>query len=698
MKFAALVSGGKDSNYNILHCLKNGHKLIAFGNLYPEHEEEQELDSFMFQTVGHDLISWYPKCTGIPLYRNTIKRNGSKNIDLNYSKTANDEIEDLYELLYKIKTNIPELEAVSVGAILSSYQRTRVEDVCARLGLVVLSYLWQRDQQELMQEMCLMSKKVTGLISYDEESEAGKLDARIIKVAAIGLNEGQLGKSLPELFPTMLKLNSMYEVHICGEGGEFETMVLDAPFFKFGHLRLNSVQDVSDGSNDGVFNASFDISFIPQKLADYHLGNELARLPIPPLLNDKWLELHSLLSEYNFLRTDNIFLNKKTIQSAPVAVNETGNLLYISNIRPGSGTNLKQQCENVFSQLESILVSRSIFRSQIVSSSLILSDMSNFSEVNTCYNEYFSVSAIGPLPPARTCIGSTFLNSRLQISVVVDLSARCTPTENHIVMNAFKDGLHVQGRSYWCPCNIGPYSQAIWNKNDRNKVAYISGQIALNPSTMEMWNGSTPLSKEVSQSVLSLRHYSTLAATINAHTHVSLTCFVSKSLMVPIVAKTWYLYTVEMAETSDLWIHQENVDRNCLIIVETSELPKNALCEWSGINCEHQIIEDDYDEDDLAAQIHKNLTLKNQLQFQNPIGANDFIISENDVRRHFITLFLDTSESLIKALSEYKETQITLYYTPDDTIPEYTHVEYIPVLKVYDHSGSPKKYGLLIKY
>lgn len=44
-------------------------------------------------------------------------------------------------------------DAVAVGAILSDYQRVRVENVCSRLNLVSLAYLWRRDQTELLQEM-----------------------------------------------------------------------------------------------------------------------------------------------------------------------------------------------------------------------------------------------------------------------------------------------------------------------------------------------------------------------------------------------------------------------------------------------------------------------------------------------------------------------------------------------------------------
>lgn len=177
MKFLALISGGKDSFYNIFHCLKNDHELIALGNLYPKESDKQELDSFMFQTVGHDLIDHYSECIGVPLFRRHILSNSSKNVELNYSATQDDEIEELFQLLKSVKDRLPDLEAVSVGAILSSYQRTRVEDVCSRLDLVVLSYLWQRDQAELMSEMCFMSKDINNVESATNSEN--KFDARI---------------------------------------------------------------------------------------------------------------------------------------------------------------------------------------------------------------------------------------------------------------------------------------------------------------------------------------------------------------------------------------------------------------------------------------------------------------------------------------------------------------------------------------
>ena len=69
------------------------------------------------------------------------------------------------------------MTGVAVGAILSDYQRVRVESVCQRLGLTPLAYLWQRDQSDLLQEMI----------------QAG-MESILVKVACLGLDKRHLGK------------------------------------------------------------------------------------------------------------------------------------------------------------------------------------------------------------------------------------------------------------------------------------------------------------------------------------------------------------------------------------------------------------------------------------------------------------------------------------------------------------------------
>lgn len=65
-----LVSGGKDSFYSMLECVRLGHEIIAIANLHPQLDHDgDELDSFTFQTVGHTVITAYAECLGVPLFR-----------------------------------------------------------------------------------------------------------------------------------------------------------------------------------------------------------------------------------------------------------------------------------------------------------------------------------------------------------------------------------------------------------------------------------------------------------------------------------------------------------------------------------------------------------------------------------------------------------------------------------------------------
>ncbi|ORZ00860.1 hypothetical protein BCR43DRAFT_485927 [Syncephalastrum racemosum] len=215
MKLIGLVSGGKDSCYNMMQCVAQGHEIVALANLKPPSgSNKDELDSYMYQTVGHDAIHFYAECMDLPLYRREIHGTPIHQ-EYNYVATDKDETEDLYMLLQDILKDHPDVQGVSVGAILSNYQRVRVEHVCDRLGLKSLAYLWERDQKELLKEM----------------ADSG-VQAVLVKVAAMGLKASHLGKSIGDMYPYLCELNEKYESHICGEGGEYETFTLDCPLFK----------------------------------------------------------------------------------------------------------------------------------------------------------------------------------------------------------------------------------------------------------------------------------------------------------------------------------------------------------------------------------------------------------------------------------------------------------------------------------
>ena len=129
-----------------------------------------ETDSAMFQTIGWNNIQLLADAMALPLFVGETDM-VAKEEGKNYLPSAGDEVEDLYMLLEKVKTEVG-VEAVCVGAILSDYQRVRVENVCLRLGLTPLAFLWRRDQAELLQEMvdtgmeCILIKVTSRSLSF----------------------------------------------------------------------------------------------------------------------------------------------------------------------------------------------------------------------------------------------------------------------------------------------------------------------------------------------------------------------------------------------------------------------------------------------------------------------------------------------------------------------------------------------------
>lgn len=193
MKLAALFSGGKDSSLAIYKALQEGHEVTDLVTIKPENK-----DSFMFHSSNIHLTDLISKACGIPL--TSMSSKGKKE----------QELDDLKKALEKVK-----VDGVIAGAIESEYQTSRVKNICNELGLEIYTPLWQKDPESLLREMIEL------------------MDIRIVKVAAGGMDESWLGRRFDENIIKDLKaLNRKYGVHLAGEGGEYETLVLDAPYYR----------------------------------------------------------------------------------------------------------------------------------------------------------------------------------------------------------------------------------------------------------------------------------------------------------------------------------------------------------------------------------------------------------------------------------------------------------------------------------
>ncbi|KAG1752662.1 uncharacterized protein EDB91DRAFT_1103724 [Suillus paluster] len=462
MKYIALLSGGKDSCYNLSHCNAHGHELVAAATLSPQSGKD-EIDSYLYQTVGQDAIEFVARALDVPLYRRVIQGDAiEQNVEYGSRSAGSagvmgDETEDLYALLKDAKLHHPDVQGVSVGAILSNYQRVRVEHVCRRLSLTPLAYLWQRDQAELLSEMI----------------DAG-IKSVLIKVAGIGLTVKHLGKTLHEMQDTLTRLNSLYGLHICGEGGEYETFTLDSPLFKH-RIVLDETEVVMHSDNDFA-----PVAYLRIKRASLHPkeSSSNTRIETPPLLEDKFIELQTTLKNSvrkaeEQSRSSGAYPNSPpTTASYRIldrpSIHAVGSWLAVGNIHPvpplDLGIPLDQQVRNCFIQLQGILLSRDLRMEDVTNITLLLPSLAPeiFAAANNAYAEFFGVS-----PPSRACVG-------VDLPEGVCVMLECIAHKENPDTKTRK-ALHVQGLSYWAPANIGPYSQAITVE----PYVFISGQIGL---------------------------------------------------------------------------------------------------------------------------------------------------------------------------------------------------------------------------
>ena len=522
LNMICLISGGKDSFLSLLHCLSHGHNVVALANLHPPHsptpqsvtishgDGEADLNSHMYQTAGHALIPLYAKVLSIPLYRAPIS-GSAVNLSLDYQaadtitsstpdhgfkgeEKGEDETESLLPLLRRILAAHPEANAVSSGAIQSTYQRTRIESVCSRLGLIPIAYLWQYVRLP-------RSLGVPGTERGLLEDVAGVgLDARIVKVASGGLDESFLWENLGSeaVRRRIGRAVERFGGSAVGEGGEFESLVIAGPrpIWK-GRVVINDSERIIGRGEGGEAWLGFkggQVDIFPETKAE----EWESKLQKPYLWDGSFYEVGK-----------EIYFNPPQSSSEPqepwspkewtprISVLRTSSTITISNLT-GTGSTIADQMASVSILVQDMLSEWGLGTSDIISTTILLRSMSSFASINEIYGSWFT----SPNPPARVTVscGSAL---PLGTEIILSFTASFLPREQ-------RKGLHVQSRSYWAPANIGPYSQAIrvpLSPSSETSVTYIAGQIPLVPSTMEVLSQPTKDSKLfIQQTALSLQH------------------------------------------------------------------------------------------------------------------------------------------------------------------------------------------------
>jgi ABC transporter with metal-binding/Fe-S-binding domain ATP-binding protein len=193
---AVLFSGAKDSTFAIYKAQAMGLHVKMLLTLVPARS-----DSYMFHHPNARWAKLHAEAMGIPIVFREV------------SGEENREVDEMKEILKSLK---PEIEGVVSGALASRYQRVRIDNVCREIGLESFSPHWERPMKEYLSELLMLG-----------------FDVIFTAVAAEGLTEKWLGRRLDEeALKDLEKLNAKYGVHMGGEGGEYETFVLDAPIFR----------------------------------------------------------------------------------------------------------------------------------------------------------------------------------------------------------------------------------------------------------------------------------------------------------------------------------------------------------------------------------------------------------------------------------------------------------------------------------
>jgi len=120
--------------------------------------------------------------------------------------------------LFALKEILSDLDVdgVVTGAIASDYQWGRINGVCEDLGIRVFSPLWRKNE----------------LMVLREEIDAG-IRSIIVSVSAEGLDSSYLGREInSDLANLFFALWNRYGVNVSGEGGEYETFVIDSPLHR----------------------------------------------------------------------------------------------------------------------------------------------------------------------------------------------------------------------------------------------------------------------------------------------------------------------------------------------------------------------------------------------------------------------------------------------------------------------------------
>lgn len=198
LKLGVLFSSGKDSTAAAYIMSQQNYELTCLITI-----KSKNPHSYMFQSAGVEIVELQAQAMEIPLI--IQETTGEKELELLDLETALRQAQERYHI-----------NGVVSGALFSTYQRDRIEQICDRLGLKIFAPLWHKQPDAHLEELF----------------HAG-FEIIFTAIAAAGLDQSWLNRIiLQKDIEKLKKIREKTYLNIAGEGGEFESVVLDCPLFK----------------------------------------------------------------------------------------------------------------------------------------------------------------------------------------------------------------------------------------------------------------------------------------------------------------------------------------------------------------------------------------------------------------------------------------------------------------------------------
>ena len=190
MKFVMSYSCGKDSTLALHHMITQGHEPIALLTMFNEDAERT-----FFHGADRNMLEAYAEALQLPLLLTPAK---GENYHLEMEKSLRKAVE-------------LGAEAACFGDIDLEANRAWCEERCRNTGLKAIFPLWQRDRAENVREIVNLGYR-----------------CMIKSLNHTLLPQSLLGSIIDEA--VMEKMENC-GIDICGENGEYHTLVMDGPIF-----------------------------------------------------------------------------------------------------------------------------------------------------------------------------------------------------------------------------------------------------------------------------------------------------------------------------------------------------------------------------------------------------------------------------------------------------------------------------------